>query len=56
MMNHAAHINNLRSDERVAEKNAAKVDEEKDPIVWKGKRASELEPEEQAEYFSASWD
>lgn len=56
MMNHAAHINNLRSDERVAAKEVSKGDDENDPIVWQGKRASELTPEEQMIYFSASWD
>lgn len=55
MMNHAAWVNNARSEERVAAKKDSEVHPFEEPDgtgpVWKGKRADELDVDELAAYF-----
>jgi len=56
MLNHAASVNSARMrnrmDAKTATKATQKVEDEKDPVVYNGKRLSELSSEEFATYFS----
>jgi hypothetical protein len=59
ILNHAAWVNSQRSDERYKrkrereEKIAAeqKKRDEEDPVVWNGKRLSEMNSDEWAQYY-----
>lgn len=56
MLNHGAHINQLRSDARIEERRKQQDKEEQNPPVFMGKRADELNSEEMAAYFGSQDD
>ena len=49
MLNHAAWINGKRSDSRTK---TEEVEDKDDPVVFKGKRLSQLTSAEQAQYYA----
>lgn len=59
MLNHAAWVNSKRSDERQQRKREEEEREaeeqrkrdEKDPVVWRGKRLTEMNSDEMMAYY-----
>ena len=51
MLNHGAHVNQLRSDARIEARRKQQDKEEENPVVWNGKRANELNSQELMAYW-----
>jgi hypothetical protein len=55
MLNHAASVNSNRMDARVKANKTKDDVEDTDPVVWNGKRLSEMNSDETSAYYGDCW-